>query len=352
MLIIVKVIAAFVFLVSIIFVVISFAKKNTEGAISTTLITAGLGLINDSFGTFSDKFFASLVHQQSETNYVQLAVGIALLLGGFYSNRYIRNKLYILNINGYRDYRIEDHRKDLGLNPFEFKENTIDFIRLFNRGPNQPNFDDIHDEIKQKIDTFKRESVEVKRAYTGIAPIPFILLAGRHFGGDGIDDYFELKKGNNNTYYRLKSNKKWKFFSKKYPKFQLTMPSPNQSVTDIVLTVGLTSKITASQVAQFSYPIVDFSLDVPMDNAIVFKEQLSDYKNQIFDLLIKLSSDFSNLQKIHFLYSGQSCLALELGKVISDTRMAEIISYQFERQSSPNYPWGITINGVQTGKLA
>ncbi|MGV2965263.1 SAVED domain-containing protein [Paenibacillus sp. AGC30] len=351
MLIIVKLVAAAVFIASIVVVIVSLIKKNKEGAMSTTLITAGLGIINGSFGTFSDKFFAALIQQQSETNYVQLAVGCAIFLGGLYSSRYVRNKLYILNINGYRDYRIEDHQNDLGLSPFEFKENTIDFIRLFKRGPTQQNFDDIYEEIKQKIDAFKRESVDVKRAYTGIAPIPFILLAGRHFGGDGINEHFELRKGNNNTYYRLKSNKKWKFFATKYPALHLTMPNLNQTVTEIVLTVGLTSKITASQAEQFSCPIVDLSLDNPMDNAILFKEQLSEYNNQIYKLLIQLSSDYSNLQKIHLLYSGQSCLIFELGKVISDTRMAEIISYQFERQQTPNYPWGITLNGTQTGTL-
>ena len=56
---------------------------------------------------------------------------------------------------------------------------------------------------------------------------------------------------------------------------------------------------------------------------------------------------------MNLVYSGQSCLALELGKVFfDDTRMPEVTNYHYDFQNQvTKYPWGIIINGHNKGKL-
>src|SRR5690625_4971823 len=73
-----------------------FRNKKKDEAVSKILITAGLGLIINSFGSFDDKLFDLLTNTTTETNYIQLIVGSALLTIGIAFTFYIKNKLYII----------------------------------------------------------------------------------------------------------------------------------------------------------------------------------------------------------------------------------------------------------------
>ncbi|WP_141235344.1 SAVED domain-containing protein, partial [Priestia megaterium] len=52
---------------------------------------------------------------------------------------------------------------------------------------------------------------------------------------------------------------------------------------------------------------------------------------------------------VHLVYSGQSCLAFEVGKLMDNQRMVEIINYHYKQQNNPSYPWGIVLNGDRKG---
>ncbi|ELK38969.1 2-methylthioadenine synthetase [Brevibacillus agri BAB-2500] len=312
----------------------------------------GIELIFGSFGTFDDKLFAFLSNQQVDTNYLQLITGFILLIGGIYFHFYIKNKMYILNINGYFDKRIEHHQNDLNLSPFEFKEKEIDFIRLYRKGINEAIAQEIQEELSDKIEAFKVESRDKKRAYTGIAPIPFIMLAGKFFERHVLDEYFEYNKLND-VYYEL-TNCKTGWTSRPYPQLVQNPPLDSLGGTqeeEIVIAVSVTSQITDEDTAQFSCPKIYLSLPQPMDYAIKYKEQLKDYCNAVYMVLMDTQQAYPNIKKIHLLYSGQSCLAFELGKLMDDNRMVQIISYQYDRQRTIKYPWGIVLNGTQKGSL-
>lgn len=60
------------------------------------------------------------------TDYVQLVTAFVLIFIGIWMSRYVKNKLTILNLLGAKERRIEEHRTDIGLNQFEFKEREID----------------------------------------------------------------------------------------------------------------------------------------------------------------------------------------------------------------------------------
>lgn len=200
-------VAMLFFIWVIVAVFIHIKNRQKEEALSDILIFGGIELILGSFGTFDDKLFAFLSGTQSNTNYIQLGVGFILLIGGIFFLFYVKNKLYILNINGYFDKRIEQHHHEIGLNAFQFKEREIDFIRMFNKGLNPDTVQDIQEEIKGKIAAFKSESKDKRRAYTGIAPIPFIFMAGKEFSREKVDKYFEYNKFTQ-TYYELTQSKK------------------------------------------------------------------------------------------------------------------------------------------------
>ena len=99
--------------------------------------------------------------------------------------------------------------------------------------------------------------------------------------------------------------------------------------------------------------IVKLQLQGATDNIIQSKEQLEEYTNNVIDKIIELENSGLNITKINLIIASQSCLVIEIGKrCADDTRLPEIISYQYERQeNNKRYPWGIVINGINKGKL-
>lgn len=342
------VIATIVLIFGAIFTIRHFTQKRREEALSDILITVGLQLIISSFGTFDDKVFAYISDSEVETNYLQLGSGIFLLAVGIGFYFYVKKRLYILNINGYFDKRIEQHHQDLNLSSFEFKEREIDFIRIFRKGIGSNACNEILEEISGKISTFKAESKDKSRAYTGIAPIPFIFIAGKLFEREKVDKYFEYDKLNQ-TYYSLTISRKKR---KPYPPLEQMTPLnsiPSVSVEEIVVAVSVTQKISDTHLSQFSYPIIHLSVNQPTDNMIKYTDQLESYTRIVYEILLTISNHFQNLKRIHLVYSGQSCLAFEVGKLIDDQRMVEVINYQYSIQNNPLYPWGIVLNGNRKG---
>ena len=108
--------------------------------------------------------------------------------------------------------RLENYFKSLKMSNFEFKEREIDFVKIYKKmfAPtlNKEVFECIKEDIQEKITAFKNESKEVKRGYTGIAPIPFIMYAGTFLQREVIDEYYEFDKKETETYYKLTKNKK------------------------------------------------------------------------------------------------------------------------------------------------
>ncbi len=357
---------AAILIVGIVFIVKRFAGNKKEEGFSTILLTAGLELIVTSFGTIQDKILpivtllkvsvnaqeaSNIIDSASQVNVVQLITGFVLLIAGAGLYYYTKNKIYVLNINGYFDKRIENHHKDLGLSAFEFKEREIDFIRTFNKGISDEISNDIIEEIKSKVEPFKNESKEFKRGYTGIAPIPFIMLAGTLMKKEKINEYYEYDKKETQKYYKLTKGRG--IFRKKYQPLKLVtdINSINIGVNEVVVAVTVTSDITDADLAQFNgKEVVKLAIAVTCDNAIRYKEQLREYTCSVYDTIEQLGKLVKGLRKIHLVYSGQSCLALEIGKVIDDNRMPQIINYQYKNQAVNRYPWGIIMNGDCKGE--
>ncbi|WP_412675251.1 SAVED domain-containing protein [Bacillus mobilis] len=338
------------------FVFKQFSNQNKEQGISSLLITTGLSLIVSSFGSFWDKIIQvlsilknsetakesiAIIKETSEPNILQLITGVILLIAGIYFWKYIKNKIYILNINGYYDKRIEGNNRDLGLGSFEFKEREIDFVQTFKKGIKNTTTKDIANILKEKVTSFKNESKEFKRGYTGIAPIPFIALAGTHLQREKIDHYFEFDKKETEKFYELKEGNG---YSALEVKTDLNHLNPN--ATEVVLSISITKEIKDTQLAQFQgIDVVKLEVDTPDDNKIRYTNQLKEYVNIIMDTIEEIGAT-----KVHLVCSSQSCLALEIGKRIENYRMAQVICYFFDMHTPKKYPWGIVLNGDEKGK--
>lgn len=360
------IVAVVMFVVGVIFLITGFInlrKRKKEEGFADILSAIGVMLISNSSPANIDKIILLIASLKGcdnvdefsiSFNYYYFFIGLVLVLISEFLKQYSKKRIYVLNINGYVYKRLENYFKSLKMSNFEFKEREIDFVKIYKKmfAPtlNKEVFECIKEDIQEKITAFKNESKEVKRGYTGIAPIPFIMYAGTFLQREVIDEYYEFDKKETETYYKLTKNKK-----ADTPKIKLytDITSLNKLNSEMVLAISLTQKISDEDLSQFSnLDKVRIGIDSPKDNTIKSKEQLNEYKNFIIETIENISKENSNLKRIHLIYSGQSCLPLEIGKSsIDDTRLVEIISYQYERQNDIKYPWGIIINGSNKGEL-
>ncbi|KXY51188.1 2-methylthioadenine synthetase [Bacillus cereus] len=351
--------------VSAFFMIILYLFNRTKGVETFgghTFISFGLGLITGSFGTLVDKLYsivmaiikvtndktqAKTLTDATDVNYIQLVTGVAFVALGVWYIYKLKNRIYILNINGYADHRIENNRKSLGLNEFDFKEREIEFIQRFKKAQRNATEHDVIPEITEelvsKLEAFKNESRRVKRGYTGIAPIPLILYAGKILDGHEINHFYERNKFTQ-QYYKLDKSKK------NYEKLNLQtnlQALANMQVTEAVLKVSITFDISTQDTSQFgNVPVVELKVDAPNENLVSGKDQLDSYVKKIYDTIRDIKTSNHAIQRVHLLISSQSCVPFELGRLLDDTSMPEIVSYQYE---NPTYRWGLIVNKSNKG---
>lgn len=355
-------ISVILFAIGIITLFKSFSNNKNEEGMLKLLVTTGLGLITSSSPDLWSNILAmvALVKNQPiiannsiEFNYYTFFVGIAILVVSLIIYIKEKRKMNILNINGYKRYKIENYLINKK-SEYSYKENEINFIdiynKIFKKNLDEESCECILNQIEENVKAFRNQSEEMKNGYTGIAPIPFIVYAGTFLDRFGIDKYYEYNK-NNMAYYELHSNKK-----ETYPSLKLktNIDSLDTSKKEVTLVISLTQKIKNEDIKQFSNNsnIIKLEVEKCKDNVIVNKNQLYNYVEIVFKNIVDISDKLGNISKINLIMAAQSCFALEVGKrCIDDTRLPQIISYQYENQNEIKYPWGIVINGKNKKKL-
>lgn len=358
-----------IFLLLIIIVIGGFflykqIKSNKkQESFTTTVLTLGFSLITMSSSDWMDKGLVAIgvitkyddaMKLGGDFNWAYFIVGFILIIVGLFMWLYSKKRLYILNINAYSSKKLEDYISNLKLDNSDFREREIDFIqiykKIFSRNLDDESYECIKAEIEEKVTAFRNETAKVKRGYTGIAPIPFIMYAGTFLNRIKIDEYYEFDKIDTNNYYLLNKSKN------AYPELKLKT-NINQlyiNKNKVVIAISLTQQIEDNVLNQFvsSCNIVKIGVDNPDDNTIRYTDQLESYIDKIFDVIEQIKVKIPNVE-ISIVYSGQSCLALEIGKrCFDDTRIPETTVYHFDIQNTDKkYPWGIIINGSNKGKL-
>lgn len=363
---IVIIVLAAIVLVGGFFAYRQFKNNKRDSSFATILFSSGMLLITSASSSALDKILVALgiivkyenpTSLEGDFNIFYFVFGCILVVLAIGLWLYGKKKLYVLNINGYSRMRLESYIPEVVIQNSDFKEREIDFVNiyrhLFSANKDVDSFECIKSEIKDKVEAFKSEANKIPKGYTGIAPIPFIMYAGTFMDRVKIDEYYEYDKVEAKTYYTLKD----KSILSKYPVLKdcTNHQHFDENKNELVVAVSLTQQIVDSQMTQFlsDCNVVKFEIERPIDNAIRYKQQLNEYVNLIISTFEELSKKHSNITRIHFIYSGQSCLAFEIGKrCVDSTRIPQIISYQFENQNQNiKYPWGIVINGLHKGNL-
>ena len=169
-------------------------KSNTETDISTMMITTGISLIVAAFPGTKEaviSFVAEMVGKEVtyKTDPVMIICGIVLIIFGFLYKKNIRDRIYILNMLGIpvqKEITDDSNVKELKLADFKVREVLIDFVDVFDVNMTQKANGIIVIKIQKVCTAFVNKSNGFKSCFTGMAPIPYTILAGTYLAAGKV----------------------------------------------------------------------------------------------------------------------------------------------------------------------
>lgn len=338
-----------------------FIKSNPETDLPATLTTSGVTLVLSAFQGTKESImsFIGIMFEKEVsfgTDYGALICGFALIItGGIYRHN-IKDRIHVLNMYGIpvqKEISDEQNIKDLKLADFKVKELIIDFVDIFKTDMDEHTNYLIVERIKKICTAFINRSKGFNSCFTGMAPIPYTILAGYYLSSGKVRRYFEYKRSSSG-YYELSKGKRFD----KYQELNITFANEIKSdALDVVVALSITRKIQSNDLKQFpEKDIIVIELPNPKDNVIDSNKQLDEYVNTVVNQIENLKQLCSALQTVHFVASIPSCVSVELGKkfALNANRLPRIISYHFVNTAIPKYPFGIIVtdgDASNIGKL-
>lgn len=351
-------VAAIIIVLSIVVLAVKkcFMKSNAETDISTTMITSGISLMVAAFPGTKElvlSFVAEMADKDItyETDPAMIICGVILITFGILYKINIRDRIYILNMFGIpvqKEISDDSNIKDLKLADFKVKEILIDFVDVFNINMTQKTNEIIVKKIQKVCTAFINRSNGFKSCFTGMAPIPYTILAGTYLASGKVRRYFEYRRADS-KYYELSKRKK-----KNYQKLNTIYPDhPDIGAIEVVVALSVTRKVQKIDLNQFgTMDIIEIGLSMPDDNIIKSLAQLDEYAGELLNQIEGLKQKYPSIQKVHFVASIPSCLSIEIGKrfALNTHRLPQIISYHFVNSGTPKYPFGIIVSDGAAGK--
>lgn len=345
------VISVFIIVIGcIVYAVRRFLAKDSSTDVSALMITTGVSLISSAFPGIKEIIASAIatcfgIQINVETEYVAIVCGFALILIGLFYQHSIKDRIFILNMLGIfaqPEISEKNHIKELKLADYKVKENIIDIVDVFQNGNMSLEKNSIIvRKIKKKCMEFVNRSVDTKACFTGMAPIPYTVLAGNYLSTGSIKRYFEYESAKN-CFIELDSKWSWK----KTP--ELVVKYPDVLKTDskeIVLALSISFSVQDADVKQFACDVLHIGLTTPKNNVINRVSQLEQYCDQIVREIENARVIYPHLNTIHLAAAIPSCVSEKLGELfrLRSNRLPRIVAYHFMNTNIPKYPFGIVV---------
>ncbi|MCZ2259421.1 SAVED domain-containing protein [Sporosarcina sp. G11-34] len=175
--------------------------------------------------------------------------------------------------------------------------------------------------------------------YEGLAHIPFVFLLGYQLSDKRKLLFLEWDE----------NKKKWgklpQSIEGNYPPLEMyeKVNESKQEAKDVTILVSLTTEIHHFQLEgmdAYNYNHYHLKLSNCKRHAIVCLDQLNEYKEQFRNLIDNIKPDYPRLKRVHVFISAQTSLVFNLGSSLNRND-AEFWVYNFEINSTIQYPWGL-----------
>ena len=242
------------------------------------ILEMGLSLVGVSVFSFSDWLLGVLCSitkiEKTENNEMLLmCVGICLIFLAVYMHHMSEKRQKVLAIVGLDT--VNTTRKFKNSNIINIIENV--------KGMNKKNSTSIVNEYKKDIDKCLENYSNYNISYFGIAPLPFIALAGNAYRKEKIYAHFEYFQKND----RIKALN----FIPAMILAKLKLETKEVENSNIaVVTMETTCNINKIDLNQFkNCNLYRFYIDTPKTNAIISEKQLEEYSEEIANKIYQIS---------------------------------------------------------------
>ncbi len=216
--------------------------------------------------------------------------------------------------------------------------NVINDIKILNTRNSKKIIKEYLNELEKSITNYSSYNI----SYFGIAPLPFVALAGKYYRKIKMYSHYEYYQRNDKI---VSLNFKPTFL---FPRLQMSTNLTKKSNVAII-TIETTCRINQSDLEQFkNCDNYNFYLEEAKTNSIVSEKQLEAYSEQIANEIYKISK--TNIKTIYLLSASQSSLIFEIFRKLNQNRVVEIVVCNYSRMANYKYNWGITIYGNNSEK--
>ena len=226
---------------------------NNDTKLANFVMSTGISLVLSALITHAEFTFGILAKLADvpapamSVSWITLFVGLLMLGIGVYLRKELKDKIFVLNMYGItpRDVSEQKAIKELRLSDFKLKEQIINIIPLLHaRDANTEINHIICGLIKAEALKFVNRAEGQACCFTGMAPIPYTVLAGTYLASADLHKYFEFDKHNGGEFYEVKKYCRWKWQSiykrKSWAHLSVNWPHAEESnATEIVIAISI-----------------------------------------------------------------------------------------------------------------
>lgn len=280
-----------------------------------------------------------------------LILGVLLIFFGCFINSKIQTPVHILNMVGpsKREINNYENEKKLHIAEYKIKEQVVDIMPIFGTGEKIDRRTNglIVKQIEEDINRFSNRTEGRTSCFTGMAPVPYTILAGTYLTNTNITRFFEYERYNTESYYEL--SRKHTHKNKKWPSLIEIGNIHETDDEDVVLSISVSQNVLEEDLKIFeNKPVVVLSIPNARDNLIQYKDQLIEYRNVIYDYINQvIKQRYKNVKRIHIVAAIPSCLSLEIGRAIGSgkNRIPQVVAYHYISSNDNKYTFGVYISG-------
>jgi hypothetical protein len=200
----------------------------------------------------------------------------------------------------------------------------------------------IQRDINTKIRTLAYNNPEYEIAYFGLAHIPLLFLLGTQLADKYNIDFFEYNR-NKYSWDYMKDEPPTIFVTQNFEVRQLTENSEG------IIVIEVSYKVDDSfinDIVPENNILCRISLDKISLDAISNRNDISLISKTFRDCVDYIIENNPEIKTLHLFYAGPVCLAVNIARKISKRTDPNFIVYNFQRNASPKYKWGVSLNST------
>lgn len=188
------------------------------------------------------------------------------------------------------------------------------------------------DNIKQRENGFDRDDITI--VYGGITPVPFTFLTGLLIDDEGRVIILDWDR-HNESWRELNGEDDGK-------RFKISgVNEVDNSVEEVILAISVSYRIDLDGVQNKigAVPVVHMELEEGTPDSHWSEEKQRALGQEFLNTVIALGN--KGIKKINIFFAAPNSLVFRFGRVYDKRNLPEPIVYQYQREETPPYPWGI-----------